>query len=107
MSREDYDSPNDVAWYLRDLMEKTDYGVQDYVTSVARTRDGAAFLVKFQTGKRLRVTVTEEPSVRFYPEEGEPDERERKEFGETSRRRKISAPRRRRQKSSALLSERR
>ena len=65
-----------MAWFLRDKTDgpKTWITSVDYVTSVARMGNGgAAFLVKFQTGKRLRVTVTEEPSVRFYPEEGEPD----------------------------------
>ena len=82
---EGHDSPHDLAWFLRDKTEVTEDldSRVDYVTSVARMENGgAAFLVKFQTGKRLRVTVTEEPSVRFYPAEGEPDERERKEFRE-------------------------
>ena len=97
---EGHDSPHDLAWFLRDKTEVTEDldSKVDYVTSVARMGNGgAAFLVKFQTGKRLRVTVTEEPSVRFYPAEGEPDERERKEFreafeGEEAFRTTIGAP---------------
>lgn len=79
---EGYDSPHDVAWSLRDeLEERTDR--VDYITSVARTQEGAAFLVKYNTGKTLRVSVSAaEPSPRFYPVEGEPDNREKREFEE-------------------------
>lgn len=82
---EGHDSPHDLAWSLRDMFEENATGgFTDYVTSVARTQDGAAFLVKFKTGKLLRVSVSvAEPSPRFYPAEGEPDKREKKDFEET------------------------
>ena len=55
------------------------------VSSVHRhPQGGLTFSIRYPTGRLVRVMVAEaEPSPRFYPEEGEPDKREKKEFRET------------------------
>lgn len=73
------DNPQDLAAFLKQHVDDRGFGVAD----VSWEQPGLSFLVTYTTGAHLRVSVSvAEPSPRFYPVEGEPDDREKKDFEE-------------------------